>query len=147
MKIAKLLLPLAVLIVSGCATTPKTPIDMSWYNTPSSGSAGVYFYQWKTGVLGSYSDVRFKLDGESIGQINTGEWLYMEVPAGEHEYRVSGGFLPVNAPFNFEEGQNYFFRGAISMGTDIVIWVNEEDEIKETIKSIESNHYEYGDVD
>jgi hypothetical protein len=133
-------------LLNGCIAT-KPQVDMSWYNKSAEGTAGIYFYQWKTGVLGSYSDVRFKLDGETLGKINTGEWLYFEVPAGIHKYRFDGGILPQYIEHDFVEGQNYFFRGFILMGADSVVLINDEKEIMETIKNIESGRYQPGDKD
>lgn len=100
MKI-KYLLAALLLALSGCATTftlpasGPAPVDMSSYSTPSEGKSGIYFYQWKSGIWGAYRDVRFRLDDKVMGKINTGEWLYLEVPAGPHELRYQAGIFPL----------------------------------------------------
>ena len=138
---------LAIATITGCAITPQPQLDMSNYSTPSVGTAGVYFYQWKTGIIGAGSDVKFLINGKALGAINTGEWLYMEVPAGQQNFRMIGGIFPADIPFQFHERQNYFFRGQLVDFSDQVIWVNDKKEIDEAIANIESGRYEKGDID
>ena len=114
---------------------------MSSYSKPTPGMAGVYFYQWKTGILGAASDVKFVLDGQIRGSINTGEWLYFEVPEGKHNYRLIGGLFPGEIEHQFTAGQNYFFRGVLSSFTDTVLWVNDAVAIDETVSNIKSGRY------
>lgn len=91
--------------------------------------------------MGSLFDVSFVLNGETLAKINTGEWTYLEVPSGDHQFRVGGGLLDTNVPVNFEEGNNYFFRGFLSNGAGYAIWVHDQSEIDEAIKNIESGRY------
>ena len=142
-----LLLLLFPILLFGCSYTAPPPPDMSWYKAPAQGTAGIYLYQWKVGILGSYSDVRFILDKQTLGKINTGEYLYFEVPAGKHKYRYKGGIIPQYAELDFIAGQNYFFRGVICLGSDLIVLIKDEDEINKTIKNIESGKYESGDKD
>lgn len=109
--------------------------------------AGYYFYQWKTGIFGALSDVKFVMNDEVLGSINTGEWLYFEVPAGPHEYVWNGGIIPQSTEMEFHEGSNYFFRGFLSTGSDTVSYVDDEQEINETIENIKSGRYERGNAD
>lgn len=134
------------LLFIGCVTLSPPP-DMSGYKAPTQGTAGVYFYQWNIGIIGSYSDVRFVLDGETLGKINTGEYLYFEVPAGKHKYRYKGGFIPQSTEIDFIAGQNYFFRGAIFMAQDYVNLIRDTKEIQKAIKNIEDGTYEPGNTD
>ena len=138
---------ITVILVGGCATGPVQQVDASHYSTPKTGTAGVYFYQWKTGILGAGSDVKFVLDGQVLGAINTGEWLYFEVPTGKHKYRFKGGLFPIEIEHDFREKQNYFFRGILSNFTDTVFWINDLIEIDDTMKHIQSGRYEKGDID
>ncbi|AHI33419.1 hypothetical protein AU15_20905 [Marinobacter salarius] len=108
-----LLLMVTSLSLVGCASTPKVAPDMRAYSTPTEGTAGIYFYQWKTGMMGAMSDVKFVLNDEVLGRINTGEWLYFEVEEGTHEVRLLGGIFQQARPLEFVKGQNYFFRGAL----------------------------------
>jgi hypothetical protein len=138
---------LAVVIFSGCASTPVPPIDTSQYSTPTKGMAGIYFYQLKTGIIGAGSDVKFILDDKIFGKINTGEWLYFEENPGIHKYRFIGGPFPSFVPIEFKEGQNYFFRGFLSSGMDHVVWINNKEAIDSAFENIKSGRYEKGDVD
>ena len=132
----------AAIFIQGCATGPPAPqVDMSSYSKAAPGMAGVYFYQWKTGIYGSSSDVKFVLDGRVLGRINTGEWIYMEVPEGKHNYRLSGGLFPIDIPHQFNAGQNYFFIGQLSGFEDSVVWINDAEKIKDVISNMESGRY------
>jgi len=134
-------------LLSGCMTVPFEPtklVDTSWYSKPSEGNAGIYFYQYKSGIWGAAYDVGFKLDGEVLGKINTGEWLYFEVPAGIHEYYST---ITLNRELNFIAGQNYFFRGGVDGFTSNVVLVIDEPANNRALKNIESGRYEHGDVD
>lgn len=143
----KRILLLSVIFTVGCTSVPRTPVDMSEYSTPTEGFSGVYFYQHKTGVFGSLYDVKYVVDKQVLGKINTGEWLYLEVPTGEHKYTFSGGFLPQYLPFTFAEKQNYFFRGSIFQMAPYVVWINDEEKIRTVIQNIESGRYEPGNLD
>jgi len=149
MKLLHRVLLLLVISLSlvGCASTPKVAPDMRAYSTPTEGTAGIFFYQWKTGIMGAMSDVKFVLDEEVLGRINTGEWLYFEVEEGTHEVRILGGPFPQARPLEFVKGQNYFLRGALSNGMDVVVPIYSEDEIADAVKFIESGRYEHGDED
>jgi hypothetical protein len=147
MIIIKRLFPLFLLVLSGCATIPPVPIDMSWYSNPTEGKAGIYFYHSVEVKYMRPIDVKFILDNKIIGKINSDEWLYFEVPAGIHKYTFSDGIFPQIFEFNFVEGQNYFFHGFILMGRNTVIWINDEVKIKEAIKNIESGRYKRGEID
>jgi len=140
LKKVKFVLLLLLLLISGCVKIP--PPDMSWYSTPKKGYSGVYFYQYKTGLLGSGFDVKFILDETmTMAKINTGEWAYFEVPAGNHKYRFRGGIVPLHFELDFVENQNYFFRGMLLDFFDQVTLTKDTVEIKEVIRNIESGHY------
>ncbi len=145
MKKYLLLLLFFLLLLTSCAVTP--PPDLSWYSEPAEGTSGIYFYQWKTGVLGCAWDVPFILDGKELGKINTGEYLYFEIPSGKHKYRFGGGLIPQHFEQEFEAGQNYFFRGFINMAQSTVILIRDKKAIEEAIKNIETGRYELGTKD
>lgn len=133
---------IAAIFIQGCATsTPAPQVDMSGYSKAAPGMAGIYFYQWKTGIFGSLSDVKFVLDGQVLGSINTGEWMYLEVLAGEHKYRLKSGLIPIDIPHQFTAGQNYFFIGKLNGFTDSVVWINDIEKINEVVVNMESGRY------
>lgn len=137
---------LTVLVtISGCAVTP--PPDSSWVSIPKKDQAGIYFYQHKTGFVGGLYDVGLYINGKKLGEINTGEWLYFDYPAGKHHYYVDGPILPTEVPVEFKAGNNYFFRGSIFMASPLVVLVTDPKEIKEAHENIQSGRYEHGDKD
>jgi len=137
---------LALLLLNGCAVTPIP--DSSWVSIPEIEKAGVYFYQQKTGIFGSLYDVSLYIDDEKLGEINTGEWLYFEVPPGKHTYDLNAGQLISNPiPVEFESGNNYFFRGFITMGSAHVVLIKNHQEIKYVANKIKSGWYEFGEKD
>jgi hypothetical protein len=142
-KLIKYLLALVVAIaIQGCASyTPAPPVDMSNYSKPTAGTAGIYFYQWKSGIFGAFSDVKFVLDGQVLGSINTGEWLYFEVLEGNHSYRYRGGPFKSDTPFQFDAGKNYFFLGKLRDGMDSVSWINDPVALDEATANISSGRY------
>ena len=135
------ILPFAVIYLTGCAVPPKPVIDMTSYSTPSKGTAGVYFYQWKTGFLGAAFDAKFIVDGKVLGAINTGEYMYFDVPAGQRKYRAYDGLISsLDMDFQFVENQNYFFRGHPGI-TGSVYWINEPLELTAAAENIRSGRY------
>jgi len=86
------------------------------------------------------------MDGEVLGKINTGEWLYFEVSAGTHEVSLLGG-LTRGMPYEFASGQNYFFHGNLCNFSSCVAPVYDEEKIHKVIEDIESGRYEHGDID
>lgn len=139
--VAYFLLATAMVTLSGCAITPKPQIDMSSYSKPTTGTAGVYFYQWKTGIFGALSDVKLVIDDKVLGSVNTGEWMYLEVPAGAHKYNMTNGMGALKINLSFAEGGNYFFRGQLVNFSDTVYLINDEQEVAEVIKNMESGRY------
>ncbi len=154
MWLSKLFLILTVSIVfSGCAATkmsvvkPVPKIDTSSHTTPAHGMAGIYYYQWKTGVLGAGRDVTLTLNGKVLGRINTGEWLYFDVAPGKYEYRVMTGPLSIDGEVNLEADRVYFFRGMLRNAMAQNHLIMDENEIMDAFENIKSGKYEKGDVD
>lgn len=144
----------AALIISfglvGCAVVPyeKLNIDTtSNFRNPTSDKAGIYVYQWKSGILGAGMDVNFEIKGQPKLSLNTGEYGYMEVPPGEYEYKLIGGLVPTFLPVKFKAGQNYFFRAALANFSDHSFLVRDQSEIDEAKRKISSGWYERYDVD
>ncbi|MGB0219366.1 MAG: DUF2846 domain-containing protein [Sinimarinibacterium flocculans] len=134
----------------GCAITPYEQLGLdttSGFRAPPSDKAGVYVYQWKSGIVGAGMDVDFELSGQPTIALNTGEYGYMEVPPGEYQYKLIGGLGPVFVPVTFLAGQNYFFRAALVNFSDQVVLVRDQHEIDAAKQNIASGRYEYHDVD
>lgn len=136
---------IAGVLMTGCGVSLTRPIDTSSFSKPSPGKAGVYFYSWKTGIIGSYSDVKLIMNDQVLGQINTGEYLYREQSPGKYKYRAVGGILPFYADIELVEGQNHFFRGAIVNFRDSVAWMNTEQELSEAQENIRNGRYKNRD--
>lgn len=142
-----LILFFLTVIASGCATNGNMPMGSTQFTKPTDGMTGIYFYQWKKGIIGAAYDVRFVLDDKVLGQINTGEYMYFEVSPGVHKVRILHGLSSFHLPVEFKADMNYFFRGHISGFSQNVIWVNDDIEIQEVVKNIKSGWYEAGDLD
>lgn len=138
---------ICVAMITGCAVSPKPHVDTSWYTQPSEGKAGIYVYQWKTGIHGAISDVKFVLNDQVMTKLNTGEWDYFEVSPGVYEFRLFGGPFPQTEDLTFEAGKNYFFQAALANAMDMVLPVYNEEDIREAIENIKSGRYEKADVD
>jgi hypothetical protein len=142
---------LCTFFLFGCATKtivppkPTPQIDTSSFSTPASGMAGIYFYQWKTGVFGAAYDVSFVLDGKALGKINTGEWLYFDVPPGKHKYKMAGAPIPIDVEVDFEVGKTYFFRGKIRNLMSEVFLMQNLEEIQESFQNIKIGRYKRGE--
>ena len=109
--------------------------------------AGVYVYQWKTGIVGAVMDVNFQIKGQPTIPLNTGEYGYLEVSPGKYEYKIKGGLQKLYIPIELEADQNYFFHAQLINATDQVFLVRDQKEIDETKQNIATGRYEVYDVD
>lgn len=136
--------------LAGCAAVPYEQLKLdttSSFRRPSPDKAGIYVYQWKTGILGAGMDVNFEIKGQPRIALNTGEYGYLEVPPGEYEYKLRGGLVPMFIPVQFEAGQNYFFRAALVNFSDLSFLTRDQREIDDVKRDITSGWYEMHDVD
>lgn len=136
--------------LAGCAAIPYEQLKLdttSNFRKPPAEKAGIYVYQWKTGVLFALMDVNFEIKGQPRIALNTGEYGYLEVPPGEYEYKLSGGLAQTFFPVKFEAGQNYFFRAIYINFSDHSFLVRDQREIDEAKRDILSGRYEKHDVD
>jgi len=140
----------AVMGTAGCAITPYEQLKLdttSDFRKPAHGKAGVYVYQWKTGVYGAVADVNFEIKGRPVIALNTGEYGYTELAPGEYEYKLIGGLEPTFIPVKLEAGQNYFFQASLVHFRDYIVLVRDQAEINEAKQHILSGRYERHDVD
>jgi len=136
--------------LAGCAVAPYEQLGLdttSNFREPPPDRAGIYVYQWRTGILGAGMDVNFEIKGQPKIALNTGEYGYLEVPPGEYEYKVMGGLAPVFVPVKFDTGQNYFFRAALVNFSDSSFLVRDQQEIDEAKQNLLSGRYELHDID
>ena len=134
----------------GCAVVPYEQLRLdttSNFRQPPPDRAGIYVYQWKSGILGAAMDVNFEIKGQPKIALNTGEYGYLEVLPGEYEYKLRGGLAQLFIPVKFEAGQNYFFRAALVNASDLSFLVRDQKEIDEAKQNILSGRYELNDVD
>ena len=139
-----------LIALAGCAITPYEQLNLDTtteFRQPSIGKAGVYVYQWKTGIIGAAMDVNFEIRGLRKIALNTGEYGYFEVAPGQYDYKVMGGFSPIFVPVKFEAGKNYFFRAALSGASDTSFLVRDQPEIDDTKRNILDGRYEAHDAD
>lgn len=145
----------ALLLISGltgCSIVPYKELNLdttSNFRIPEVGKAGIYVYQWKTGVFGSGFDVTFRMKGVENVSLNTGEYAYFELPPGEYEYRARLGFFglsPTYYPVTVEANQNYFFRVYLH-GTDRALLITSQSEIDEVKVNILTQRYEEYNLD
>lgn len=145
-----LLIALSLLVLSGCTVIPYKERNLdttSNFNKPTEGMAGVYVYQWKSGIVGAGFDVDFEIKGQPIISLNTGEYGYIEVLPGKYEYKYAGGILKRYVPVEFEANQNYFFRAFLNNLTGYSGLILYQEEIDETKVNIMSGRYEWHSVD
>ncbi|MEZ8065183.1 hypothetical protein [Vibrio sp. FF145] len=147
---------LAVAALSGCTTVSQTYEGLgldttSSFSKPSEGKAGVYVYQYKTGIFGSYADVDFELKqgNRTVKEIalNTGEYGYFEVDPGGYSYKFNGGLFPQFADVKFLPNENHFFRGSILQGADFIIFDTNQNEINQAKFNIMRGRYELNTID
>jgi hypothetical protein len=145
-----LLIALSLLVLSGCTVIPYKERNLdttSNFKKPTEGMAGVYVYQWKSGIIGAGRDVDFEIKGQPIISLNTGEYGYFETPPGQYEYKFRGGLYTVYLPVEFEANHNYFFRAALINFSDRASLVPFQVEIDEVKENIMSGRYEWYNVD
>jgi Protein of unknown function (DUF2846) len=136
--------------LAGCAAVPYDQLKLdstSNFRKPTLDKAGIYVYQWKSGIFGAIADVKFEIKGQPKIALNTGEYGYLELPAGDYEYKLIGGLFPAFIPVKFAVGHNYFFRAALANLSDHSFLIRDQLEIDEAKKNILSGRYELHDVD
>ena len=138
------------MLFTGCAVVPYEDLNLdttSNFKSPPDGVAGIYVYQWKTGILGAGFDVDFEIKGYPELSLNTGEYGYFQVSPGDYEYKFSGGLFDQYIPVKFEANQNYFFRAFLFNMSDGAVLIRDQVEINEAKKNILSERYEEHTVD
>lgn len=141
---------LAFLFLTGCSVTPYKELNLdttSNFSLPTEGKAGIYVYQWKTGVLGAGLDVNFQIKGQQKVPLNTGEYAHFEIAPGLYEYKILGGFTDTFVPVEFDANTNYFFRAVLFQFSDLIHLIRDQKEIDEAKANILSGRYEINTKD
>lgn len=144
------LIIISVMLFTGCTVIPYEQLNLdstSNFKSPKDGQAGIYVYQWKSGIFGAGSDVDFEIKGYPELPLNTGEYGYFEVLPGDYEYKLSGGVFEQYAPVKFEANQNYFFRAFLLNFSDHSVLIRDQAEINEAKENVANGHYEEHSVD
>lgn len=135
-------------VLGGCASVPsQKPPEMSNFSEPKPGTAGVYFYRWRSGPIGIAGDADFLLDGKLLASVHTGEYAYFEVPAGKHKYQFIQGMAAIDEKeLDFLAGQNYFFRGTYSLTFKMSMLVTDTSELDQATRYIQDGSYKKVDA-
>lgn len=134
----------------GCSQVPYHDLHLDTttnITAPSEGKAGIYVYQWKTGIHRAAMDARFLIKGQEVIKVNTGEYAYLELPPGNYEYRVLNGLQDIYQPVEFRVGENYFFRTAFDLAAELSILITDQKAIDEVKQNIVSKRYELNTID
>lgn len=133
----------AILFVSGCATIPMEPKEVSMkaksFNPPSEGNAGLYIY--RDSMLGAALKKDIWVNDKCIGESAPKVFFYEDVK-GNQEYKISteSEFSPNNLLLKVESGKNYFIRQYIKIGAFVGganLELIQEDEGKKAIAELE----------
>lgn len=147
----KILILLSIMLISGCATvTPYKELNLdttSDFNIPKEGKAGIYVFQYKTGIFGAEFDVNFEIKGMPKIPLNTGEYAYLEIDPGLYEYKQRGGLIQSFGSIQFEAGKNYFFCAKLLNLSDFIYLVTKQNQINQAKKDILNGKYELNTVD
>jgi hypothetical protein len=129
--LAKALLGLLILQITGCSSVPDASPAMKQQAlsfTPPPGKAGVYvvrpYHMMGAAILNNIS-----LDYQVFGALGTSSYLYGTVSPGLHTLRCADLPSVSIAPFTAEAGKNYYFeaRGSLTANSILVKPISETD--------------------
>ncbi len=133
----------AILFLSGCATVPMEPKEVSTraksFNLPSEGTAGIYIY--RDSMLGAALKKDIWVDDKCIGESAPHVFFYEDVKGNqEHKISTESEFSPNDLLVKAESGKNYFIRQYIKMGAFVGganLELMEEEEGKKAVSELE----------
>jgi len=114
MNFKLLLLAIILILISGCASTPKYSISNDWDKTKLSR-----LFIYRTDVVYHSLDPEepfFYIDGKEVGTLGTGQSISTVVIPGNHTIVVKGpilfmpGFETGNLQFTAEPNKEYYIR-------------------------------------
>jgi hypothetical protein len=105
-------------LLAGCVTQSGPPLSsMATLGGPPKGMARIVVVRQERGTL-SLGDGAFpvKLDGESLGELSTGSFAYLDRPAGPHQLSVDFWGWPgvTRHDFAAAAGRTYYFRARLN---------------------------------
>jgi len=113
-----LLIFIALMFMSGCATVPMAPAAMDAakksFKTPPSNKAGLYVY--RNSNFGAALKKDIFLDGVKIGESAPMTYFYRDILPGLHTVSTESEFGNNGLKLNAKGGKNYFIRQYIKMG-------------------------------
>ncbi|MWV17613.1 DUF2846 domain-containing protein [Pseudomonas sp. L-22-4S-12] len=150
----KKILSLSFIILSslilGCATQPATTIDTTLnFTTPTTNTAGVYFYRYDgidyaalaTGIIKLHTTKPdIVVNGNKLAELNDREYFYLELPEGNHKVQFydSKFSKSIEMDYFLEKGKNYFFRAHSENFTDIIAQVTDDNKILKAQSAIKT---------
>ncbi|WP_312017173.1 DUF2846 domain-containing protein [Bradyrhizobium jicamae] len=103
-----------MLLLSGCVSdgvgTDYAAIAQK-VGPPKAGHSRIVVLQEKRTGLSAFCACEVKLDGELIGRVAIGTYVFVDRPAGRHQFVASEALFPGDTTYNFttEPGRTYFF--------------------------------------
>ncbi|WP_245321781.1 DUF2846 domain-containing protein [Bradyrhizobium sp. LTSPM299] len=103
-----------MLLMSGCVSdgvgTDYAAISQK-VGPPKPGQSRIVVLQEKRKGLSAFCGCDVKLDGEPIGKVAIGTYVFADRPAGRHQFIASETLFPGDTTYNFstEPGRTYFF--------------------------------------
>ncbi|MCW9711035.1 DUF2846 domain-containing protein [Avibacterium sp. 21-586] len=118
-KLVQVVSFIMVLLLTACARVPLTTSEQDaqakQFNAPPKDQAGLYVYREKH--FGGYALRKsISIDGEEIGSLVRGTFLYTHLPAGKHQISTYSQFGKNHIELSMEGGKNYFVRQKLKMG-------------------------------
>lgn len=115
-----ILISLASLIFSGCASVPmsnKVDSDQAKkFDPPTDGNAGIYLYR-DNSFVGGILKKDVWIDNKCIGETAPGIFFYEEVDGDkEHKLSTESEFSPNDLMIYTKSGKNYYIQQYIKIG-------------------------------
>ena len=109
------------LLVSGCASVPMAPTDVSAkvkaFLPPASGNSGLYIYRSLGIGLGAGLKKDIWVDSRCIGESAPDVFFYTEVKGNaEHKLSTESEFSPNDLQLRTESGKHYFIKQYLKPG-------------------------------
>lgn len=107
----------ALAALAGCAGMGSH--DMAYrepvYPAAAADEAIIYVYR-ELGMFGAALSWDILVDGESVGTVYQGTYLWRRVPPGEHTVRVRHNSHVSERTINAEAGRDYYIQQHVKMG-------------------------------
>ena len=106
-------------VLAGCATQSGPPLSsLATVGGPPKGMARIVVVRQEKGFKFALGDRAFpvKLDGESLGELATGTFAYLDRPAGSHQLSAEFWDWPgvTRRDFAAVAGRTYYFRASLN---------------------------------